>query len=224
MPEPPAPLARPGAPDAAPAALVPPADFAGGDVALLTDADYLLAAQALGCELAAIKAVADVEASGGGFLADGRPKILFEAHLFSRFTKRRFDATHPAISSAVWNQKLYKRGAAEYGRLAQAITLDRRMALQAASWGKFQILGMHFTRCGHPTVDAFVAAMCTSERRHLEAFVRFIRADAKMLAALVERRWDAFAFRYNGAGYKANRYDEKMAAAYAKHAAAIPRT
>jgi hypothetical protein len=211
-----------GTPTGAPTGAAPPAGFAGGDVALLTSADYHMAAQALGCSLAAIRAVAEVEAAGGGFFQDGRPKILFEAHLFSRFTKRRYDATHPAISSPTWNRALYRRGPAEYDRLNQAVALDRRMALQAASWGKFQILGMHFARCGHPTVDAFVAAMCASERRQLEAFVRFIRADAKMHAALVERRWDVFAYRYNGAGYKANKYDTKMAAAYAKFAAAIP--
>ena len=214
----------PGAPAPASGAppLVPPASFAGGDSTPLTTADYAAAAQALGCAVAAIQAVAEVEAAGSGFFRDGRPKILFEAHLFSRFTKRQFDATHPAISSPTWNRALYRRGPAEYDRLAQAVALKRSAALQATSWGKFQILGMHFERCGHATPDAFVAAQCASERRQLEAFVRFIRADAKMHAALVERRWGDFAYRYNGAGYKANRYDEQMAAAHARFAAAVP--
>ncbi|MCC6559800.1 MAG: DUF3380 domain-containing protein, partial [Xanthomonadales bacterium] len=38
-----------------------------------------------------LKAVAEVESAGSGFLSDGRPKILFEGHVFSRLTKRAYD-------------------------------------------------------------------------------------------------------------------------------------
>ncbi len=214
------------APAAPPAAAPPPAldpappPFAGGDVTPLAPADFAAAAEALDCDAPSIAAVADVEAAGSGFLADGRPKLLFEAHLFSRLTGRAHDATHPGISSPRWDRTLYRGGAAEYDRLAQAIALDRPAALQSASWGKFQILGMHYRRCGDASVEAFVEAQCASERRQLERFVRFIRADARLHAALRERRWDDFAYRYNGAGYRANRYDEKLAAAYRRRAAA----
>lgn len=196
--------------------------FAGGSPAPLAHADFTAAARALGCDVPAIQAVAEVEAAGSGFFKapDGRPKILYEAHLFSRLTQRRYDATHPAISSPTWNRALYRRGPAEYERLTAAMALDRRAALQSASWGKFQILGMHYATCGFATVDDFVQAQCRSERAQLDAFVRFIMANPKMHAALRERRWADFAYRYNGAGYKQNRYDEKLAAAYAKHAAA----
>ena len=57
----------------------------------LTAAAFQLAANALGCEVAAIKAVAEVEAAGVGFHASGEPKILFERHWFSRLTKGRYD-------------------------------------------------------------------------------------------------------------------------------------
>jgi two-component sensor histidine kinase len=50
----------------------------------LTEEDYKRAARRLGCSVAAIKAVAEVEAPGSGFLPDGRPKILFERHIFRR--------------------------------------------------------------------------------------------------------------------------------------------
>ena len=198
--------------------------FGGGDAAPLDDADFAAAGAALGCDVAAIRAVAEVEAAGSGFFKapDGRPKILFEAHLFSRFTKRKYDASHPAISSPTWNRALYKRGPAEYERLSAAMALDRKAALQSASWGKFQILGMHYGTCGCASVDDFVQAQCRSERAQLDAFVRFVIANPRMHAALRERRWDDFAYRYNGAGYKQNRYDEKLAAAYARHAAATP--
>ena len=39
-------------------------------------------AKALNVEVAVIKAVAEVESRGDGFLADGKPKILFKPHIF----------------------------------------------------------------------------------------------------------------------------------------------
>jgi N-acetylmuramidase len=75
-----------------------------GEALPLNDSDLQGAAQQLGCELVVLKAVADVESRGNGFLADKRPKILFEAHVFSRLTGHQYDGTHPGISSRVWNR------------------------------------------------------------------------------------------------------------------------
>ena len=44
---------------------------------------------------AALWSVVVVETSGCGFLPDRRPSILFERHIFSTRTGRRFDASHP---------------------------------------------------------------------------------------------------------------------------------
>ena len=53
----------------------------------LTDDDFARAAKELNVEVAAIRAVAEVEAAGAGFLPDGRPSVLFEAHVFHQHTK-----------------------------------------------------------------------------------------------------------------------------------------
>ena len=67
--------------------------------------DVLRAATRLGCHPAAVDAVLTVETGGrGGFLADGRPRILFEAHLFSRATGRRYDASMARISRS-WSTR-----------------------------------------------------------------------------------------------------------------------
>ena len=52
----------------------------------LTAADFARAAKNLNVEIAAIRAVAEVEAAGAGFLPDGRPAILYEAHVFHKET------------------------------------------------------------------------------------------------------------------------------------------
>jgi len=184
----------------------------------LADADFAAAAKELGCEEACIRAVCEVESSSSGFLATDRPKILFEAHIFSRRTGGRFDKTHPQLSvpTAAQSRPLYKGGEKEYERLLEAAKLDRRAALESASWGRFQIMGFNHKAAGFESVEEFVNAMNRSEREHLTAFVKFLEAK-KLTAALREKRWEDFARGYNGAGFKANRYDEKLAAAYRKH-------
>lgn len=174
-------------------------------------------AASLGIEPAVVCAVDVVETGGvGGFLSDGsgRPRILVEAHLFSAATGRRWDASHPGISSPTWNRALYRGGAAEYLRLAEAIDLDRDAALKATSWGRFQILGGNHRMVGFDDVDGFVAAMADDEDNHLEAFAEFCRT-AHLVDALRDRDWESFARRYNGPHYAKNRYHLRLAAAYA---------
>ena len=49
----------------------------------LTDQDYTEAAKVIGCEVACIKAVKEVETgSAGAFLSNNMPTILFEGHIF----------------------------------------------------------------------------------------------------------------------------------------------
>jgi len=50
----------------------------------LTEEDYSAAATQLKVEVAAIKAVAEVETTGNAFDEEGRPRILFERHYFHR--------------------------------------------------------------------------------------------------------------------------------------------
>src|ERR1044071_2977670 len=89
--------------DAVSAAPVAGATSIGGSVppfsTVLNEDDYKQAAELLHCGIDAIKAVAQVESAGGGFLPDGRPKILFERHKFHQFTGGAFAAKHPDLSN-----------------------------------------------------------------------------------------------------------------------------
>ncbi|PWC44283.1 N-acetylmuramidase domain-containing protein [Azospirillum sp. TSO22-1] len=190
--------------------------FSGAATPIGSD-DILRIAESLGVEPAVVRAVDTVETGGvGGFLSDGsgRPRILVEAHLFSAATGRRWDTSHPGISSPTWNRALYRGGAAEYLRLAEALELDREAALKAASWGRFQILGGNHRMAGFDDVGGFVVAMADDEDNHLEAFAAFCRA-ARLVDALRDRDWETFARRYNGPQYARNRYHLRLAAAYA---------
>src|SRR5699024_7120957 len=55
----------------------------------LQKSDILQLAEKLQVEPAVIQAVKSVESKGHGFLEDGRPRILFEGHIFWRQLKQR---------------------------------------------------------------------------------------------------------------------------------------
>ena len=189
----------------------------------LNENDFQTAAALLNCDVPAIKAVAEVESRGDGFLSDGRLKILFEGHKFYKYTKGAYAKSHPTICYRNWTKAFYAkgktadiRGAGELARLDEAIALDRTAALMSASYGKFQIMGFNYEGCGFPTVDDFYAAMQDSEGEHLKAFCKFITSNS-LDGALRNHKWAVLALGYNGESYKANQYDTKLAASYAKY-------
>lgn len=184
----------------------------------LTEQDYQDAAEACGCNVAAIKAVAEVESRGEGFDKRGRPVILFERHWFRKLTARRYDGTHPHLSHPYLKPRdnpSYKRD--QWELMREAMALAESAAAQSASWGRFQIMGFNWRLCGCSSVDQFVERMGDSERQHLLMFVAFVIAKG-LNAALARHDWAAFAEGYNGSDYRANRYDEKLARAYEKYA------
>lgn len=195
-----------------------------GPALKLSPADIAGAAQKLGCLTEALQAVIVVETGGaGGFLSDGsgRPRILFEAKHFGDATGHQYDATHPHISCRVANWKLYAGGAAEYDRLAEAMALDEVAALKSTSWGLFQVMGFNAESVGYQDVHQFVEAMVESERCQLDAFGSFVQVN-NLDDALRSLDWAEFARRYNGPSYAVNRYDTKLADAFAR-AAGAPR-
>lgn len=163
----------------------------------LTNNDLIQAAASLRCEVAAVRAVDEVESNGLGFRSDGSIVIRFETHIFKRYT----------------GQTVTGSGQTAYN---QAFGINPKAAMLSTSWGRYQIMGFNHVVCGYSTVDAFVAAMKTGEAAQLRAFVAFVKGNG-IDDELREKKWAAFAYRYNGSGYRANRYDEKLAAAYARY-------
>lgn len=182
--------------------------------------DLLGAANLLGVPVASVHAVIAVESRGNGFLSDGRPVILFERHVFyRRLLADGMDAELIALAVPdLCNPQRggYLGGAAEHERLRRARRIHREAGIESASWGLFQIMGFHWEHLGFDSADHWAAVMAESEGAQLDAFVRFVRADRPLHLALQARDWAAFARRYNGPAYRDNRYDERMAAAFAQ--------
>ncbi|MCS4282221.1 hypothetical protein M2396_000486 [Pseudomonas sp. BIGb0278] len=198
---------------------------------LLKHSDLLQASARLGVPVAAVYALNEVESKGRGFLDNGKPVILFERHVMYKRLQlagspgddqeqllHRADLLAKQAPNLV-NPKAggYIGGSAEHQRLAQARQLDEVAALESASWGGFQVMGYHWQRLGYSSVHDFVDAMMRSEADHLEAFVRYIEADANLLKALKAQKWATVAKLYNGPDYQRNLYDVKLERAFERH-------
>jgi hypothetical protein len=159
-----------------------------------------------------------VETSGCGYLPDRRPQILFERHIFHRLTGGQYDdgdISDPTPGG------YGPRGAAQYDRLARAIGKDRSAALQSASWGLGQIMGLNFASAGFQNVEDMVAAMSDSEDQQLLAMGHFL-SNTKLAESLRAHNWASFARGYNGPNYAINRYDVRLNAEYQKYSGGVP--
>jgi hypothetical protein len=185
----------------------------------LSSSDIRKAAELVGVEPCAVKAVVDVESNGSGFLPDGRIKILFEGHIFwKELQKRGIDpaplaAKYPNIVYSKWDRSQYKSGAAEWERFNSAALLNKDAAMCSISCGLFQLMGFNHKICGFDTVQAFFDAQQESEATQLSSFCAFMRSEG-LIPALAGKDWVGFARRYNGPGYTQNQYDAKLKRAY----------
>jgi hypothetical protein len=174
------------------------------------------AARDLSVELAAVIAVAKVEAGEHGPFVEGKPTLLFERHKFWRHTGGRFGV------SSVSNPEPggYGKTAAQWARLNKARALDEEAALKSASIGAWQILGENHAIVGYPrqagetsdlpALRRFYAAM-EEPAAQLAAFVAFVKAN-KLAAPLRTHNWLLFARVYNGPAQRG--YDVKIRAEY----------
>jgi hypothetical protein len=187
------------------------------------DLDYSETVKLLKIEESAIRAVCEVESGGRtGFFKDNRPVILFEGHIFWRELQKRnidperYKESYSDVLFPKWDKSKYKGGAAEYDRMNKAATIDEEAALCSASWGMFQIMGFNHKLCGYDSIREYVNAMKSSSENHLLAFAHFLK-NTGIDKFLHNLDWEGFAAKYNGPGYKQNRYDEKLQAAYLKY-------
>jgi hypothetical protein len=202
----------------------------------ITEEDYKKAAKELGCEVEVIKAIGYKESTIlrllglGSFDKKQRPVILYERHKFSKESNRKYDKTNPDISSrtpyikgtAKKDKKPFDDGkhyglfSWQYKKLAKAYALNKKAAICACSWGKFQVMGMNYEACGFSSPFEFAKAMSKNEREHLNAMVAFCKAN-NLQPALKRKTWAEIARAYNGPCYKKNDYDTDLNDIYNKY-------
>lgn len=187
-----------------------------GAGARLSDIDIPRIGAEIGVGEDELHAFMDVEAAGSGFYAAGRPKMLFEPHVFYRLLgkgAKRDAAVKARLAYPKWGMKPYAKDS--YPRLVKPMAIDETIAPMSASWGLTQILAENHRDAGYTSPQAMVTAFMASEANHLEATVRLLVA-WKVDDDLKAHRWPVIARTWNGPGYKQNAYDRKLSAAFAK--------
>lgn len=150
-----------------------------------------------------LQAVVMQEANGEGFSDEGKATINFEGHWFSKLTAGQYDKTYRSISFPKF--RMPKRGedhpynatqSQRWGLLLFAASLDFEAAIQATSFGLFQIMGFNYVQCGCDSPLQLVESMHVSEQRQFQLFLTFVK-NYDCLEPLQKADPLAFAIRYN---------------------------
>lgn len=174
---------------------------------------------------AKIRAVAEVESGGNGWLNDGLVKILYERHKFWKYNN---DTSAP--KSTFFN---YPTGGNytidadnndindSWEKLLRACEFDPLAAFMSVSMGKFQVMGFHYALLGFKTPWDMMYSLVSDEKKHYELLVRYIKVNhlSKAFVAIngIANNCRAFAAGYNGSGYVNFNYHVKIANAYTKY-------
>jgi len=163
----------------------------------LSDLDYQIAAIKLGCSASAIKAVGMIESNGDGFTSTGVVKTRLESQFLARYQAASGKAPKSFLT------------------FSSAYAYDKRSAILSTSFGEFQVMGFNYKIAGYTSPESYYNSVKDSAVSQLNSFVNFCKAN-KLGQYLRDKNWAAFAYRYNGPGYKANSYDTKLAYWYNK--------
>lgn len=186
--------------------------------ARLTNEDYRVVAQDLGIEVAALRAIVEVESNGNAFFPSGRIAILFESHLFYYWLQRHgidpvpYTRSHPNICTRAWTRNYYG-GEREYDRLQQAMAIHEDSALMSFSAGLGQVLTLHWLKLGYASVHEYLNLLSLGVNTHLDAIGRYLKVFG-LLPAIRARDWHSVARMYNGESYAVHGYHTKLQQAY----------
>lgn len=199
-----------------------------GTGAQLKPGDIGNAARSINLPTPALLAWIEVEVGPAvrGFDSKNRPVILPEPHKFYANLgpgAKRSRAVAQGLAYPKWGTKPYPATFdARYNQLARMAVIDEEAALDSTSIGLGQILGSNAEDAGSENAVALFSWAKLGESEQLASMVRLIQKWG-IVGSLAGKdlskasSWEAAAKRYNGAGYKKNKYHEKLAKAFVKH-------
>lgn len=179
---------------------------------------WLEMAERIGCDVATIKAVFEVEAAGKFFESNGKLPRRFEPHHFPEQFWPRI-GFNPGKKTP-WRASLAMSTSARRRAFDQSEQINAEATYKAASWGAPQIMGFNHRLTDHQTAAAMVVDMETGADAQIRAFVAFVE-NAGLATHLRSQNWLAFAAGYNGNG-QAPVYARKIESAYRRQSGGSP--
>jgi hypothetical protein len=193
-----------------------------------SEQQYQTMATQLKVEVAAVKAIVMQECSGTPFEENGLPKIRYERHRFFALLKLNHERREAEATLASHKQGVKRKavpfknpypqfpdlcfpqaggygaeGLHQYEKLTRAANLDFDLAIQACSWGGFQILANEYAACGCATSFEFANKFMTGSEGQAEIFTLFMKnVKPHGVAALRSHDWEAVASAYNGDNWR----------------------
>ncbi|HWD13846.1 N-acetylmuramidase family protein [Pseudochrobactrum sp. sp1633] len=188
---------------------------------------FLQAGQMHNLDPAALAAIAQTES--GGIVTTrikGRdePLIRFEGHYFDKRLSPAEQATARALKLSSPKAGAIPNPAGQAARwqmLERAARIDRVAAYESTSWGVGQVMGAHWHWLGYPSVEEMTETVRSSVTQQIELMTRFI-VYGNLRDVLNKHDWRKLAHSYNGPLFAKNKYDLKLAQAYALYRPLFP--
>ncbi len=178
---------------------------------LLTNAQINELAVASGYEYRVLKSIIQVESGQHGFdPVTGKIIIQFEPAWFKRLYKDWATAT----KYTTWQSNKVGNQVAEWKAFNNAFAVDADAAMQSTSIGMMQLMGFHYAAIGFKAVGELWDFAKGSEYNQVLLAIKWIKTVRPLDLAIKNKDWQQIAYYYNGANYRAFRYDERLFAAY----------
>ncbi|WP_321943286.1 N-acetylmuramidase family protein [Paraburkholderia tropica] len=184
---------------------------------VFSESQYKNIATELNVEIAAVKAIVQQESGGKPFLENGLPPILYERGHFFDLSVKKIKIESGSKKGAgkkknianpyPRNPDLCLKGSGNYGaeglhqyeKLVRAAALDFDIAIQACSWGGFQILGEYYSECGCSTAFEFANKFMSGTEGQVQIFIAFMKnIKPGAVQGLRQHNWGKVAESYNG--------------------------
>lgn len=172
----------------------------------------------IGCDIATIKAVFQVEASGKFYNSDGSLPRRFEPHHFPR--EHWAEIGFNPGKQAPWRASLKVSTSRRRDMFDKAENINAEATYDASSWGAPQIMGFNAESAGYGSSTEMIDAFEQSADEQIRAFVGFCVSN-DLDTHLRSQNWHSFAAGYNGSGQAAV-YARKIEAAYRSQSGGKP--
>ena len=164
-----------------------------------------------GYDYRVLKSIIQVESGQHGFHpVTGKIIIQFEPVWFKRLYKNWPQGSR----HTTWQSNKVEIQAAEWAAFNSAFAVNADAAMKSTSIGMMQVMGFHYATLRFNTVGHMWDFAKESEYNQVLLALKWIKTVRPLHKAIKDKDWQKIAYYYNGANYRAFRYDIRLLEAY----------